>query len=132
MWLCVYVRRGIASRTRSRAAGHLRAVRLAAEHHRADLAAAHPACLVQGDSERLTGVLERRDLREQGAGVHVDGVPADRGQHRQSGSPQRLAEVPGRADSVSQIVVVDNFAQPLGERLEVAAGQPAVSRETLR
>ncbi len=75
--------------------GLLRTVRLAAEHDCADLAATHPACLVERDCERLTGVLEWRDLREQGSGVHVNRVPADRGQYRQSDSLQGFAEVTG-------------------------------------
>ena len=82
---------------------------------------AHPACLIQGNRERLAGVLERRDVGEQGAGIEVHGVPTDRSEHRHPGLDQRVAEIACRADPVGQVVVADGLLQPLGQRLEVAA-----------
>ena len=60
--------RGMASRTRSIAAGVLVAVRVAAEHHRADLAAAHAAGLVERDGERLARVLRAAGCGAAGRG----------------------------------------------------------------
>ena len=106
-------------------------VRVAPEHDRADLAAADPAHLVERDGQRLARVVERRDVRQEGPGVEVDGVTADRPDDRHPGRVERVAEVGGRADPVAQVVLVDDLAEALGDRLEVAAGQAAVGREAL-
>ena len=101
------------------------------EHDRADLAAADAALEVERDGERLARVLERRDVRQQRPRVEVDGVAAERLDERDAGRVERLAEVGRRADPVAQVVLVDDLAQALGDRLEVAAGEAAVGREAL-
>src|SRR5664280_2102179 len=55
----------------------LAAIGLTTEHHGADLAAPNPTHFVEGDRERLAGILERRDVTEQGLRVEVDRVAAD-------------------------------------------------------
>lgn len=74
----MYVRLGIEADQveRGRLLG---AVGAQAEHHRPDLAPANVARLVERDRERLPGVLERRDVREQGARVEEHRVPGRRG-----------------------------------------------------
>ncbi len=101
------------------------------EHDGADLAAADPALVVEGDGQRLAGVVERRDVGEEGPGVEVDGVAADRPDDGHARLRQRLAEIGGAGDPVAQVVIVDHLAQALGDRLEVAAGEAAVGREAL-
>jgi hypothetical protein len=93
----------------------LGAVGVAAEHHRADLAAADAAFQVEGDRERLPGRLERGDVRQQRPRVDVDGVAADGQDYRYPGRVEGLAQVLGRADAVAQVVLVDRFAQALGD-----------------
>ena len=109
----------------------LRAVRAPPEHHGPDLAAPDAALAVERDGERLAGILERRNVRQQRAGVEVDRVAAERLDERHARPIERLAEVLGRTDAVSEVVLVDDLAEPLGDRLEVAAGQTAVGREAL-
>ena len=104
-------------------------VRLRSEHDGADLAGADPAGDVEGDRECLAGVLERRDVRQQRAGVDVDGVAPGRLQDGDAGGLQALAEVGGGADPVPEIVVVYRLLEPLGDRLQVAPGEPAVGGE---
>ena len=70
-------------------------------------------------------------MGEQGAGVDVDGVAAGGLHDRHAGAHQPVAEVRRRSDPVAEVVVVDHLAQALGDRLEVAAGEPAVGGEAL-
>ena len=104
---------------------------MAAEHDGADLAAADAALAVERDRQRLARVVERRDVGQQRPRIEVDRVAADRLDDRDAGRVERLAEVGGRADPVAQVVLVDDLAQALGDRLEVAAGEAAVGREAL-
>ena len=73
--------------------GRLAPVRLPAEHDGADLAAADSAGDVERHRERLAGVLERRDVRQQRTRVDVDRVPAGRLQDREAGALQALRQV---------------------------------------
>jgi hypothetical protein len=75
--------------------GRLRPVGMHPEHDRADLAAADAALPVQGDRQRLPGILERRDVREERGRIEVDGVAADRLHAGDAGLDQRLAQVGG-------------------------------------
>ena len=70
-------------------------------------------------------------MRQERARVEVDRVAADGLDDRDAGRVERLAEVGGRADAVAQVVLVDDLAQALGDRLEVAPGEAAVGREAL-
>ena len=45
-----------------------------------------PPVGVQRDRERLAGVLERRDVRQERAGVEVDGVATERLDERDTGA----------------------------------------------
>ena len=102
-----------------------------AEHHRPDLDAAHAALEVERVGERDARVGERRDVRQQRAGVDVDGVAAGRLDDRHAGRDQLVAEVLGGADAVAQVLLVDDLLEPARDRLEVVAGQPAVGGEAL-
>ena len=70
-------------------------------------------------------------MGEQPPRVEVHGVAADRHDHGDPEVLERLAEVGRRADPVAQVVVRDRLGEALGDRLEVAAGEPAVGREAL-
>ncbi len=58
-------------------------------------------------------------------------MAADRSDDGHARGMEGVAEVGRRADPVAQVVLVDDLAEPLGDRLEVAPGQPAVGREAL-
>src|SRR5258707_386069 len=66
----------------------LAAIRMAPEHHRPDLAAPDATLPVEGHGQRLARILERRKVREQRSGIHVDGVAADRLYARDPGPDQ--------------------------------------------
>src|SRR5918996_2275177 len=103
--------------------GRLGPVGMEPEHDRADLAAADAALTVEGAGQGLARVLEWRDVREQGGGVQVDRVPADRLHAWDPGLHQRLAEVRGRANPVAQVVLLDDLAQSGGHGLQVPPGK---------
>ncbi len=70
-------------------------------------------------------------MGEQGFGVEVDRVAAyglDDGDAR---GVERIAEVRRRTNAITQVVGADRFAKALGQRLEVASGQSAISGEAL-
>jgi hypothetical protein len=54
-------------------------------------------------------------VRQQRPRVDVDGVAADGQDDRYPGRVEGLAQVLGRADAVAQVVLVDRFAQALGD-----------------
>src|SRR5665647_1487672 len=131
MWLCVYVRRGMASRTRSSAAGASEPSGCRPNITVPISILRTPPASYRATASASPGYSSGRDMRQKSPGVQVHGVSADRGEHGHSRLHQRLAEVPGRSDPVPQVVVVDDLAQPLCERFEVATGQAAVRREPL-
>ena len=89
------------------------------------------ALAVERDRERLARVLERWDVRQQRARIDVDGMAADRLHDRDAGAGKRLAEIRGGADPVAEVVLVDDLAEALRDRLEIAAGEAAVRGEAL-
>ena len=73
---------------------------------------ADAALQVERAGQRLSGILQRRDVREQPAGVDEDSVAAEWA--TTTGTPaafERLAEVRRRRDAVAQVVLVDDLAQ---------------------
>ena len=58
-------------------------------------------------------------------------MAAERLDDRYAGSLQRLAEIRRRSDPVAEVVLVDDLAEALRDRLQVAAGEAAVRREAL-
>ncbi len=110
----------------------LAAVGLPAEHDRSDLDPADPARHVQRHGQRLSRVVQRRDVGEKRLRVDVDGVPADRLDDRHAQLGEGLAEVAGRGHAVLQVVLVDDLLQPHGDGLQVASRQSPVGRKALR
>ncbi len=111
---------------------HLAAVRVGeGEHDRADLTGADAAFEVQGDRQRLPGELALRDVRQQLAGVQVDGVSAGRLDDRDALFDQPVADEGGLLEAVAQVALVQAFIQTGGHRVQVAPGQPAVGGEAL-
>ena len=109
----------------------LGAVWLQAEHDGSDLAGPHSAFGVQGAGQRLARVVQRVQVRQQGARVDEDGVAPEGDDDRHSRRLQRLTEVGDRPYPVAQVVMVGALGQALGDRLQVAAGEPAVGGEAL-
>ncbi len=109
----------------------LAAIWVAAEHDRADLAAADAALAVEGHRKSVAGVLQGWDVGEQGPGVDVDGVAAGRLHHRHPRRIEGVGEVGGGPDPVAQVVLVGHLAEALGDGLEVAPGEAPVSGEAL-
>jgi hypothetical protein len=81
--------------------------------------------------QRLARVVQRVQVPQQGARIDEDRVPAERDDDRHSRGLQCLTEVGDRAHPVAQVALVDALAQPLGDRLQVPAGEPAVGGEAL-
>jgi hypothetical protein len=97
---------------------------VAAEHDRPDLARPHRALAVERDRERLPGVLQRRDVRQQPARVDEDRVPADREDDGNACAVECLAEIGRRPDPVAQVVLLHDLLEPLREGFEVAPARP--------
>ena len=106
-------------------------VGVAPEHDGADLNAPDTAGFVERDRERLSGIGERRDVREERSRVDVHGVPACGFHDRHPGAVERVGEIFGRADPITQVIRFDGLRKALRDRLEIPAGEPAVGREAL-
>src|SRR5439155_6729298 len=91
----------------------LRAVRLPAEHHRPDLAAADATFDVEGHGECLAGVFERRDVGQHRAGIDVHSVSADRQYHWNTGTVEHFTEVSRGPNPIAEVVLVDDLPETL-------------------
>lgn len=90
---------------------HLGPVRLSAKHDSADLASADSTGTIELDGQRLTRILQRRDVRQHSASIDVHSVAAHGLNDRNAGGDQSLAQVSSRLDAILQVVVVDTFGQ---------------------
>ena len=104
---------------------------LRAEHDVADLAGAHADLLVQRDGQRPAGEALVGEVVAELAAVEVDRVAADRLEERHAGGREVVPDVRGGRDPVLQVLLVEDLVDPDRERLEVAAGEPAVRDEPL-
>ena len=86
---------------------------------------------VELDGERLAGVVVARDVRQEGARVDVDGVPARRLEDRHAGRGDALAEVLHRGVAILLVGEIERLVEADRDRFEVASGQPAVGRKAL-
>ncbi len=111
--------------------GGFAAIGVAAEHDRADLAAAHATDCVQGHGQGLTGVVQGWNMRQQGLGIQVHRVATAGLHHRDAGCGQGFAQVGGGADAIAQVVVINDFLQPLRQGFQIASGEAAVGGKTL-
>ncbi len=102
-----------------------------AEHHRADLDRPYPSVPVKFHRQRLAGKLVRRDVRQHAGCVDIDGVAAGRLDDRHAAVGDVAAQVTRGSDPVAQVIGMEDFLQAHRDGIQVAAGQPAVSREAL-
>ena len=70
-------------------------------------------------------------MGQQGSGIEVHGVTADGLDAGDAGRDHALAEVLGRTDPVAEVVLIDDLAQPGGDRIQVPSGEAAVRRKAL-
>jgi hypothetical protein len=70
-------------------------------------------------------------MGQQRTGVDVHGVTAGGSYDGDPKLYQGIAEMRGGADAIAEVVVIDDFAQFLGDGLEIAPGQATVGRESL-
>ena len=71
----------------------------------------------------------RGNVREQRAGIDVDGVPAGWLDHGVPDGRQPLRQILHGANTVAQIVFVQDLPQSLGDRFEVPPRKASISRE---
>ena len=71
-------------------------------------------------------------MLEPAARVDEYGVPAGRLHDRHAKRHEPLADIGVGADAIGEIVLVDDFAQALGDGFEIAPGEAAVGRKALR
>jgi hypothetical protein len=81
---------------------------------------------VEGAGECLARKLVWRDVRQQAAGVDVDGVAAGREDNRDAAREQGVGEPGGRVGAVGEVGGVCDLEEALRECLEVAPGETAV------
>ena len=106
-------------------------MRCRAEHQRANLDRADAAFQVQLRRQRHAGKLVQRNVRQEGARVDIDGVPAGRLHDGHAVLGDVVAQIGGGGDAVAQVVLVQRFLQAHGDGLQVAAGQAAVGGKAL-
>ena len=109
----------------------LAAVRVHAEHHGADFAAANAGLDIEFHGEGLAGVVQRLDVRQEAPRIEIDGVAARRRHDRDSGVEQAIDDVTRGQEPVVEVVLVEDFAQADGDGFEIAAGEAAVGRKAL-
>ena len=103
-----------------------------AEHRVADLAGPDPPVLVDRRAEALGGELGGRDVRQQRPRVNVHGVASRRLHDRVADLGEPLRQIFHRAEPILEVVLVQDFLEPLGDRVQVAAREPTVRRKAFR
>src|SRR5581483_11417901 len=94
--------------------------------HRADAAGE-----VERGGERLSRILDLREMRQEALRVEEDRVGADGDDDRDPALLQDVPEICALPDVVADERLVGRLADPLRERLHVVAGEPAVVRKAL-
>src|SRR5581483_6101669 len=94
--------------------------------HRADAAGE-----VERGGERLSRILDLREMRQEALRVDEDRVGADGDDDRDPALLQDVPEICALPDVVADERLVGRLADPLRERLHVVAGEPAVVRKAL-
>jgi len=100
------------------------------KHHRADLHRTDACVAVDLDRQRLRRKLLLRNVRQHAHGVDVNGVATGRFDNRDAVIGDVTAEIIGGSDTIAQVIRVQDFCKADGDGLQIAAGQPTVSRET--
>ena len=76
--------------------------------------------------QRDAGKLVGGNVRQEGAGVEIDGVAAGRLHDGDSLLRDVVAEIRGGGDAVAQVVLFERFLHADGDGFEVAAGEAAI------
>jgi hypothetical protein len=126
------VRRGIARRTRSIAAGVSVPSGWPPNITVPISQPRMPPSTIERHGQRLPGVLQRRDVRQQRRARRCRPRGRRPAAPRDAGAlVEGVAQIGRRADPVAQVVVLHDLGEALGDGLEVAPGQTAVGREAL-
>ena len=97
-----------------------------AEHEGSDFYGADAAFEIEFGGESYAGKLIQRDVRDEAAGVKVDGVASGRHDEGDSLLGEVVSEVGGGGDAVTQVVFVTGLLQADGDGFEIASGEASV------
>src|ERR1039458_2243843 len=109
----------------------LRIVAGAGEHQGTDLYGADSAFEIKFCGERDAGKLIRRNVREEGPGVKVDGVAAGGLNDGHTLARDVIAEIGRRSDAVTEVVFFEGFLHADRDGFEISSGEAAVGRIAL-
>ena len=96
------------------------------EHEGSNFDGTDSAFKVEFGSKRDAGELIARDVRQEGAGVYIDGVATGGLDDRNSAGGDVIAEISGGGDAVVEVFLLEGFLNSDGNGFEVAAGKTAV------